>query len=121
VIPSAEALAEAEAVLVAFQAALVRLGIKSIVAILKTWRTVPANKAVEQTDEWLDGAVGLVMTNRARGRELAVAYYRLAAHCGPARRSPIPTTRFHGPSLLVSSAGSLTYFPSPSTSPLIRL
>ena len=77
-IPSAEALAEAEAVLLAFQAALVRLGIKSIVAIMKSWRRMPANKAVEQSDEWLNGAVDLVMTDRARSRELAVAFYRLS-------------------------------------------
>lgn len=76
--PSAEALAEAEKVLAAFQAALVRLGIKAIVESLKAWAKMPANKAVEQSDAWLIDAVRLVMTDRARSRQLAVAYYRLA-------------------------------------------
>ena len=77
-IDPAKALAELEAVTVAFQWTLVRLGIKAIAEAMKLWRRMPANKAVEQADEYLKDAVHVVLTHRAESRALAVAYYRLA-------------------------------------------
>jgi hypothetical protein len=75
---TAKASAEATAAAIAFQAAIARLGIMAIAEALRLWRRVPANKAAELADDWLEDSVRLVMTRRARSRELAVAYYRLA-------------------------------------------
>lgn len=75
---TAEAAAEAAAAAAAFQAALLRLGIKAIAEAIRRWAKMPATKAAEQADEWLEDSVRLVMTDRSRSRELAVAYYRLA-------------------------------------------
>lgn len=75
---TAQAAVEAAAAAAAFQAALLRLGIKAIAEAIKRWAKMPATKAAEQADEWLEDSVRLVMTDRARSRELAVAYYRLA-------------------------------------------
>lgn len=72
------AIAEAEKAAIAFQAALLKLGVKTIAEALRLWRRVPPTQAAQVADDWLDDAVHLIMTRRTISRDLAVAYYRLA-------------------------------------------
>ena len=75
---SAKAIAEAEAAAIAFQAALLAIGIKTIYEAIRLWRRVPANKAADVAADYLTDAVRLVMARREQSAALAVAYYRLS-------------------------------------------
>lgn len=75
--PEAAAL-EANKAAIAFQLALTKIGVVTIAQALRLWQRVPATKAAEVADDWLEEAVQLVMSRRVLSRELAVAYYRLA-------------------------------------------
>lgn len=88
--------AEAEKAARAFQIALSRIGASTVDSALTLWRRVPATKAAEVADDWLDDAVRLVMSNRRQSRDLALAYYRLvrALRTGstiPDPNDPLPT------------------------------
>lgn len=90
-------LAEAQKALLAMQIALATLGVRTVAAALTAWRQVPANKAGEVADQWMNGAVRTIMSRRAISRDLAVAYYRLARALRtgttiPDPRNPIPKT-----------------------------
>jgi hypothetical protein len=92
-----QGLAEAQAAAVAFQLALTKLGLKSIAAALQAWKSVPANKAAEVADEYMNTAVRQIMGQRVIAQDLAVAYYRLARALRtgttiPDPRRPIPAT-----------------------------
>lgn len=115
---------EAQKVAIAFQAALIQIGIKSIAAALKLWRSVPPNRVAEVADEWLDDAVGQVMADRETTRDLAIAYYRLhrALSTGatiPAPGLPLPKTVTINElreefARLVEDVGDVEYKPSRS-------
>lgn len=75
--PEAAAL-EANKAAIAFQIALTKIGVVTIAQALRLWQRVPAVKAAEVAEDWLEDAVQLVMSRRALSRDLAVAYYRLA-------------------------------------------
>jgi hypothetical protein len=70
--------AEADRTSVAFQVALAQLGVATIEDALTLWQGVPPTRTAAVSAAWLRRAVFLVMTRRARSRDLAMAYYRLA-------------------------------------------
>lgn len=70
--------AEADRASVAFQTALTQLGVSTIDDALKLWQGVPPARTAAVSAAWLRRAVFLVITRRARSRDLAMAYYRLA-------------------------------------------
>jgi hypothetical protein len=70
-------IAEAEKAAAAFQVALVRLGITTVVKALALWKRVPANRLNSAVESWLRDATTLTMQDRDLARELALGYYRL--------------------------------------------
>lgn len=70
--------AEADRASIAFQTALAQLGVATIEDALTLWQGVPPARTAAVSAAWLRRAVFLVMTRRARSRDLAMAYYRLA-------------------------------------------
>lgn len=69
---------EADAASVAFHLALVQIGVDTTDEALKLWEEVPSNGRASTAASWLSKAVSMVLTRRARARDLATAYYRLA-------------------------------------------
>lgn len=95
--PLVQGVAEAEKAALAFQIALAKIGVTTIQAALALWKRVPANKAAQTAEAWLDDAVQMVMQRRALSRDLAMAYYRLARALRtgttvPDPYDPIPST-----------------------------
>lgn len=89
--------AEADRASTAFHAALTQIGAQTVEDALALWNEVPVNARPETSRAWLRAAVSLVMTRRARARDLATAYYRLvrALHTGstiPDPKDPVPTS-----------------------------
>lgn len=70
--------AEADAVSEAFHIALTQIGVETVQEALKLWDEVPPVQRASTASSWLAKAIQLVMGRRARSRELARAYYRLA-------------------------------------------
>ncbi|QZE11076.1 hypothetical protein SEA_SARAHROSE_8 [Streptomyces phage SarahRose] len=68
---------EADEASVAFHIALTQIGVGTVEDALKLWSEVPPTARASTATSWLGKAVHLVMTRRARSRELARAYYRL--------------------------------------------
>ncbi|GGK13171.1 hypothetical protein GCM10010124_02160 [Pilimelia terevasa] len=69
---------EADRASIAFHLALTRIGAKTIADALRLWTNVPPTRTAAVSATWLRQAIHLVMTRRARARDLAMAYYRLA-------------------------------------------
>ncbi|WIM95777.1 hypothetical protein ACTOB_007907 [Actinoplanes oblitus] len=69
--------AEADQASTAFHLALTQLGVATIGDALTLWAGVPPTRTAALSAAWLRRAIHLVMTRRARGRDLAMAYYRL--------------------------------------------
>lgn len=69
--------AEADQAAVDFQYALAQLGVETIEDALILWDGVPPTRQAATSAAWLRRAIRLVMTRRARARDLAMAYYRL--------------------------------------------
>ncbi|WP_394615890.1 hypothetical protein JNUCC0626_40170 [Lentzea sp. JNUCC 0626] len=69
--------AEADQASLAFHVALTQIGVGTVEDALKLWAGVPPTRTAATSGAWLARAVHLVMTRRARSRELALAYYRL--------------------------------------------
>ncbi|MFG1602855.1 hypothetical protein [Actinoplanes sp. NPDC049265] len=69
--------AEADQASTAFHTALAQLGVATIEDALKLWDGVPPIRTAALSAAWLRRAIHLVMTRRERGRDLAMAYYRL--------------------------------------------
>jgi hypothetical protein len=87
--------AEADKASIAFHLALTQIGAQTIEEALALWNEVPPTARPETAGRWLKAAIHLVMTRRARSRDLAVAYYRLvrALHTGttiPRPGEPVP-------------------------------
>lgn len=68
---------EADAVELAFHAAMTQLGAQTVQETLTLWQHVPPSGTAQVRDAWLRQAVRLVMTMRGRSRAQARAYYRL--------------------------------------------
>jgi hypothetical protein len=60
-----------------FQAALAKQGTEALAEAVTIWNDLPADRASEVSAVWLGKAVHMILTRRARSRELGLAYYRL--------------------------------------------
>ena len=69
--------AEADKASVTFHIALTQIGVATIEDALTLWQGVPPVQTAAISAAWLRRAIFLVMTRRARSRDLAMAYYRL--------------------------------------------
>ena len=69
--------AEADRVELVYYWALNQIGNVSYEDAVDLWQDVPASEQAVTAGRWLAAAVRLVMTRRARARDLALAYYRL--------------------------------------------
>lgn len=81
---------EADAVALAFQAALTRIGAHSVAEALILWQTLPAQSQQSTAQAWLAQAVQLVMSGRRDAQALARAYYRLARALYTGKTIPDP-------------------------------
>lgn len=68
---------EADQASIAFHLALTQIGAATIQDALRLWAGVPPTNTATVAAGWLRRAIQLVMTRRARSRDLAMAYYRL--------------------------------------------
>lgn len=72
-----EALEEAQAATLAFQAALARLGVETLLEAITLFRRLRPEDIAGTAGGWLDDAITMVLTRRQRSQELAIAYFRL--------------------------------------------
>lgn len=94
---------EADAVTLAFQAALTRIGAHSVAEAIALWETLPAQSQQSAAQTWLDQAVRLVMSGRQDAQALARAYYRLARALHTGRTIPNPLDPFEPKSISLST------------------
>lgn len=66
-----------EQVNLAFQAALAKQGAEALAEAIVIWNELPADRAAETSAVWLGKAAHMILTRRAKSRELGLAYYRL--------------------------------------------
>lgn len=72
-----EALEEAQAVTVAFQVALARIGVETIAEAIALFRRLRPEDLEGTAGGWLDDAILLVRSRRSQSQDLALAYFRL--------------------------------------------
>jgi hypothetical protein len=68
---------EADRVELVYQYALTQLGVDTVEEAIELWQEVPPTEAAATSARWLSRAIQLIMTRRARSRDLGLAYYRL--------------------------------------------
>lgn len=72
-----EAMAEAQAASLAFQAALARMGVETLVEAISLFRRLRPEDVTGTAAGWLDDAITMVLARRRQSQELALAYFRL--------------------------------------------
>ncbi|MEU7905878.1 hypothetical protein [Actinoplanes sp. NPDC049118] len=112
--------AEAEQASAAYHLALTQLGAATIEDARKLWQAVPPVQTAALSAAWLRRAITLVMTRRARTRDLAMAYYRLvrALRTGTTVADPRkPEPAYVTLAMLRREFAALAGTPASSTSP----
>src|SRR5690606_22921682 len=85
-----EAMVEAQAASLAFQAALARMGVETLVEAISLFRRLRPEDVTGTAAGRLDDAITMVQTRRRQSQELALAYFRLfrALRRGSTSRDP---------------------------------